>query len=523
MPRRGTLGSLNRGHRLAWKTLSVVAVVGVISTVTAVASAEDPTGPTVVLVPSSLEADARGALGGRADVQIEVVPTASERVSGRALLEAPRGAYTAMDFERARVDARAAQVALEERAESRVDFAEVADAWLLSGMAELALGDRAKATEAFRTAVIILPGRTLPEDSYAPPVRELYDSVRAAVRAAPPATVELAVSPAGAGVFLDGNRVGVGSTTIEGVPGRHQVRVEAVGYQSRRLTVQLAADGGAPISVELPMASREEVIVQLRDLTTAELSTEERTAVLTVFGASSVIAARPQDASVSFVAVEFGRARRGRAPDVARILSDGGDGAEAVVATPGSADPYDGPRHTGFYARLWGGLSLKLDHARLDMVDADVLIPAADLELGAGVNVIEGLIVGGSFFFSLGEGSLNVTCPPGAMDPGCNTASPSSHFVGALKVFVDFYPFKRGFHVGLGLGVSRSQLSDGFALLPDTIMWGGYLDVALGWDFWVTDFATAGVAIRAAGWRGTKDEMLLNGGVLSLLATVSYD
>ncbi len=179
--------------------------------------------------------------------------------------------------------------------------------------------------------------------------------------------------------------------------------------------------------------------------------------------------------------------------------------------------------HQGLYLRLWAGPALRGDTATLGAVTADTAVPAGDVEVGGGGAIMDGLIVGGSFFFSIGGDTLNVKCPSTVTDPGCNTATPRSRFVAALKIWADWYPFGSGFHFGGGVGLMRAAMQGGFALLPETTVIGAMVDLYAGYDFWVTDWSTLGAALRIAGWRGQKEEVILSGGALSLLITFAYD
>jgi hypothetical protein len=485
----------------------------------------------VVIVPSALEARARGELGERSDIQIHTLPDETPAPSSREVVETARASYTAMDFDAALSAASQAQLALEARAESRADFAHLADAWLLRGMAELALGDTPGADASFRQAVIILPARELRDADYPPPVRALYADVRRTVLREPPASYTVNVTPPSARLFLDGVNVGTGPTTLRGTRGRHQLRIEAPGRATRRVMLTFEAAGSPPLSVTLPAASRDEAMDQLAKID-EDLPLGDVQSLMMALGADAALWIEPAAGeSLAFVAADFEHVERGRAPTMTAALegalrsfsrSSAGDPSRAD-ANDRAAEPDTEPVHDGFYMRLWAGLALRGDAAKLDAVSADAAVPAGEVEVGAGVGIVPGLIVGGSFFFSVGEGGLSVMCPATATDPACNTATPTSHFVAALKLFANWYPFVSGFHFGGGIGVARLKMDDGFALLPETTAIGVMVDLHVGYDFWITDWSTLGAAIRISGWRGQREDVILSGGAISLLATLAYD
>ncbi len=247
------------------RELAVLAFValGVFSNTRTVHAEQGAPRQAIVVVPPALADGAREELDGIANVTVRVLAEPTGEPSSREIVEAARTSYTAMDFDAALTAARQAVVALEERATSRADFARLADAWLLQGMAELALGDRNKATNAFRQAVIILPARELQEGQYPPPVRALYAEVRRAIQNEEPASLTVTPTPAHARLFLDGVEVGLGPTTLRGTAGRHQLRLEALGFSTRRSMVTLEASGAEPVAIELPGASAEEALRQL--------------------------------------------------------------------------------------------------------------------------------------------------------------------------------------------------------------------------------------------------------------------
>jgi hypothetical protein len=482
-----------------------------------------------VIVPPELAEATRHDLDGVANVTVRVLAEPPPGPSSREIVETARTSYTAMEFDAALVAARQAVVALEERATSRADFARLADAWLLRGMSELALGDRNKATAAFRQAVIILPARELQEGQYPPPVRELYAEVRTAIQNEEPASLTVTPTPGHARLFLDGVEVGVGPATLRGTAGRHQLRLEALGFSTRRVMVELEATGSEPLAVELPTAEREEAMRQLRELDEEVDAGRAQRLMLAIGGDLAIAVAPAANGSVTYTAVDFYGTSLGRAPSAKAALfgiapdfdpaADAADSAPAV----GTTGPTTEPLHQGFYLRVWAGPALRGDTATLGAVSADSAVPAGDFEVGAGGAIVPGLLVGGSFFFSVGGDQLDVTCPSTLMDPGCNTATPQSRFVAGLKIWADWYPFVSGFHFGGGVGLTRMKLDDGFALLPATTAIGAMVDLYAGYDFWITDWSTLGAALRIAGWRAQKDEVVLSGGALSLLVTFAYD
>jgi tetratricopeptide (TPR) repeat protein len=101
------------------------------------------------------------------------------------------------------------------------------DVQLYIGLSYASMGQRDEAREAYGEVLRMAPDRVLDTLEYSPKIVALFDDVRDQVLSRDPATL-IVDAPAGAQVFLDGRRVGAGSTTLPNLPpGFHTVLVES--------------------------------------------------------------------------------------------------------------------------------------------------------------------------------------------------------------------------------------------------------------------------------------------------------
>lgn len=174
------------------------------------------------------------------------------------LVERARGLYRDLDFDGALAVLGEAQRLLEDGASATADFDALHDVFVHRAMNELALDHVERARDALRSAARLRPQRELDETTVPPDAREVFDAMLAILRQEPPAGLVLSVEPAGARVWLDGIEVGRAPLTLRGLPGKHYVRVEAIGFSSRSFPVDLQAQTAATMGITLPPASEVE-------------------------------------------------------------------------------------------------------------------------------------------------------------------------------------------------------------------------------------------------------------------------
>ena len=135
---------------------------------------------------------------------------------------------------------------------------------LLQGRVAQARGD-ARAADAFARAGEAAVDVELDEADYPPAVRKAYKAARAAARARPRRTVELASEPAGAEIEVNGQLAGRTPATLSLPPGRCFLSLTRAGFKPH-----LAACPSDRTSVALEPAGKDGLRDQLRDRIAAD-------------------------------------------------------------------------------------------------------------------------------------------------------------------------------------------------------------------------------------------------------------
>jgi len=135
---------------------------------------------------------------------------------------------------------------------------------LLQGRVAQARGD-ARAAEAFARAAEAAVDVELDEADYPPAVRKAYKAARAAVRARPRRSIELASEPAGAEIEVNGQLAGRTPATLSLPQGRCFLSLTRAGFKPH-----LAACPSDRTSVALEPAGKDGLRDQLRDRITAD-------------------------------------------------------------------------------------------------------------------------------------------------------------------------------------------------------------------------------------------------------------
>jgi hypothetical protein len=248
------------------------------------------------------------------------------------LAEARRHAL-AFEYAEALEAIRRAQVMLESGAAEPEDWDALHDTLADRALVETNLGRPGAARDALRAAACMRPHRQLDEVRFPPDLQAEYRQVAEEVRAAPPAVVTVTAEPASAMVELDGASLGRAPVTARGCAGRHYLRISALGFSPRVLSLDLSNSTGGPIHVALPRARRQELAGQLLSLEERALL-RRRQEVLSLLGAQAVIRVLP--------------AERGTVPLI-------GLGASGVRPLRRSARPADLPRAVRSLATDLGG------------------------------------------------------------------------------------------------------------------------------------------------------------------------
>ena len=117
-----------------------------------------------------------------------------------------RTRYRDLDFTGALATIHTAQMAFESN--GLEDFAALRRLLVLRAMNEQALQNESGARDALRNAIAIRPDEPLDTRLAPPPVQELFRTVLAELRRAPPVVLPIATEPTGAQVYVDGVHAG---------------------------------------------------------------------------------------------------------------------------------------------------------------------------------------------------------------------------------------------------------------------------------------------------------------------------
>ncbi len=480
---------------------------------------EDRAEPSVALVVPPDLAEAAGALATeRPHVVLHVVEPepGTEEVAraSEAVREAWRR-YVAIELEEALLGIREAVVVLESHARSLEDFDLLAEALLVRGMAEMALGRDEPARESLLAAARLRPDRELDEGRYPPPVRERYETLRAELRAEPASSLTVTARPGGAHLILDGKPQGTAPDTLYATSGRHQLRVEAPGCAPRTLTVTFDPDGGQ-LEVELPRADATAAARQVLLGEDAALTGDEsREALREALGALVAVRVRTDDGALLATRFDLrhGRVEGGRDADLAALLDAFAAPPPSEPAGAEDAEPSEARHNEGFYARAALGLALRTDELTAGENGSDGGSLAADLELAAGGSLAPGVVLGGAVIALLGGPELT-------LDDG----RPRIGSVAGLALFLAWYPgAEGGWHLYGAVGASRAELREGGVFLPDQDLAGGLVALGGGYDWWIADDWALGGLLRLMGYTFRGEGVSWSAGGLSLVATLTYN
>jgi len=454
-------------------------------------------GTETVLVVDAPLSDAASELAS-SDSGIHVAPpdeAASSTARAREMVESARRRYVAIEFDEALATIRDAVVLLESEARTREDFDLLADALLVRGMAEMGLGRDEPARASLLAAARLRPERDLDEGRYPPQIRERYEALRAELRAEPASSLTVTTRPGGARLFFDGEPRGVAPDTLYATSGRHQLRVEAIGFAPRTLAVVLDPDG-EQLEVELPPAEPLDAVAQLRGADEDAVSDAvAREHLARALGATRAVRARAAaDGSIDVIAFDLSsgdvqRASGGSLEEAYRALPEppaGGDVQGEPRASDGTAR-----RHEGLYARLTLGTALRGDEHVVgegDTNKAGAGTLTLEYELAIGGSLAPGVVLGGALLGLLGGPSLEFDMGRGA---------PTIAAPGALAIFLTWYPSATGGWHAQGLvGGARGDRTGGEGELADRAFVGGVLGIGGGYEWWIASEWGVGVMGR---------------------------
>jgi hypothetical protein len=238
-------------------------------------------------------------------------------------LAAAREAYASFEYDRALAELARIDELLLEREPSGPVLEILVQRHLLAGQVHEGRDRPDEALESFRLVRHLDPGRTeLDPGEYRPRVVSLYRKSRPS-RAN--STLEVAVTPAGAHIWIDGRAIGRAPLEASGLaPGPHWVVASAAGRQPRGQLV--TAEAGKKRAVELELAARPAAdrIAELRRALVSTSSRDELEA-----GAAELAAAADVDVMVLV------RARSGTVEGAAFDTARGELGAWAPLPSRG--------------------------------------------------------------------------------------------------------------------------------------------------------------------------------------------
>ena len=186
-----------------------------------------------------------------------VLGIAPSRSSDRASEHLARARRLSLEFkhEEALAAVADAEALLERDALSRADVDALFFCQAMRALIESNLGRPERATAALRAAAVLRPDGALDAVTFPPDLREAFAAAASAARAARKSPVRVAAQPAGAEVRVDGDRIGASPVGFEAIPGRHYLRVEAVGYAPRIQAIDVPPEGrGTKVEVLLSPA-----------------------------------------------------------------------------------------------------------------------------------------------------------------------------------------------------------------------------------------------------------------------------
>jgi len=194
---------------------------------------------------------------------LPVTEAASAAARVEPLFEEARALAVRFEHAEALAKIGEAQVLLESHATAPADWAALHRALAYRGLFESNLGRQDRARAALAAAALLDSEAELSDVEFPPDILALHAEVAAELRAESPAALAVTTTPSGATVLIDGEAAGRSPITLHAAPGQHYVSFAAFGRAHRNLTVEIAADGNAPLDVELPFAADAELSRQL--------------------------------------------------------------------------------------------------------------------------------------------------------------------------------------------------------------------------------------------------------------------
>jgi hypothetical protein len=211
---------------------------------------------------------------------------AGVRPRASQLVRAARDAYSRFDYDGALERLRQAELALASAAPGPELTGVLVDVNLLAGVVHADRGDAAKALDSFRLARRLDPERkALDPGSYRPKVVALYAQAGAPVEGRK-SRLSVVTDPAGAEVWIDGQRAGVAPLAVTLEAGFHYVAAVAEGSAPRLERPVLRAGEDTRQSLLLARLPPEERVRQMRAAMAAGRVTWEHGATALCAGAS---------------------------------------------------------------------------------------------------------------------------------------------------------------------------------------------------------------------------------------------
>jgi hypothetical protein len=211
---------------------------------------------------------------------------AGVRPRASQLVRAARDAYSRFDYDGALERLRQAELALASAAPGPELTGLLVDVNLLAGVIQADRGDAAKALDSFRLARRLDPERkALDPGSYRPKVVALYAQAGAPVEGRK-SRLSVVTDPAGAEVWIDGQRAGVAPLAVTVEAGFHYVAAVAEGSAPRLEKPVLRAGEDTRQSLLLARLPPEERVRQMRAAMAAGRVTWEHGATALCSGAS---------------------------------------------------------------------------------------------------------------------------------------------------------------------------------------------------------------------------------------------
>lgn len=211
---------------------------------------------------------------------------ASPRLRATQLLRAARDAYSRFDYDGALERLRQAELALATATPTPELTGLLVDVNILAGVVQADRGDAARALDAFRVARRLDPARkALDPGSYRPKVVSLYAQAGAAPEGRK-SRLSIVTDPAGAELWIDGQRAGAAPQALTLDPGFHYVAAVSEGSAPRLEKPLLRAGEDSRLPLLLARLAPEDRARQTRADLAADRVTWERGAAALAASAS---------------------------------------------------------------------------------------------------------------------------------------------------------------------------------------------------------------------------------------------